>query len=116
MIRNSNSLRPAVVANGASLSGVVAVDLDQYLVAIEMPTTWTAANLTFQVSVDGTTYRNLYNNSGSETTVTAGADRVIHVDREQFVGIHYLKVRSGTAGVPVNQGGDRTINLVFVNN
>jgi hypothetical protein len=29
-----------------------------------------------------------------------------------WVGVRFLRIRSGTAGTPVNQGGARTITLV----
>jgi hypothetical protein len=29
-----------------------------------------------------------------------------------WIGVRYMKVRSGTSGTPVNQGGARTITLV----
>lgn len=100
------------IANGASLSD--AGNLGPFrLVGIVMPATWTAANLTFQVSDDaGTTYNNLYDDLGTEVTVTAAASRYIALDPAVFAGINYLKVRSGTSGSAVNQGGDRTITLV----
>lgn len=108
----ARSLTLAVITSGVSLS--TAVNIDPYrLVGIAMPATWTAANLTFQASHDnGTTYNNLYDDLGTEMTVTAAASRYITLDPAVFAGINYLKVRSGTSGTPVNQGGDRTITLV----
>jgi hypothetical protein len=77
-----------------------------------MPAAWTAASLTFQGSADGTTYGDLYD-AGTEMSTAAGASRVIHLDWTKFVGLRFLKIRSGTTGVPVNQGGDRVLTLVL---
>lgn len=103
--------QPVTIANGASLSDAIRPN-GAAMVGIEMPATWTTANLTFQVSVDGTTYNNLYDSTGTEVTVTAAASRYIQLNPASFEGFLYVKVRSGTSGTPVNQGGARTIKVV----
>lgn len=101
----------ATIANGQSLSD--AIDLGGLrLVSIVMPSAWTAANLTFQVSHDGTTYNNLYDAGGSEVTTTAAASRYIYLDPAFWSGIRFLKVRSGTSGAAVAQGAERLVTLV----
>lgn len=103
--------RAVTIDAGSALSA--AVDLDGVaLVGIQMPASWTAANLTFQVSADGVTYADLYNQSGSEVVVTAAANRYIALDPTLFQGIRRLKIRSGTSGTPVNQAASRTLLLV----
>ena len=103
------SLASATIANAASLSG--AVRLSGTLTGIQMPASWTAANLTFQVSVDGDTYQNVYDSSGSEFVVTAAAARYIPLNPADFIDGRWLKVRSGTSGTPVNQGAERVVQL-----
>lgn len=101
----------ATIASAASLSG--AVDLAaSALAGLQMPAAWTAANLTFQVSFDGTTYADLYDSLGTEYTVTASTSRFIALPASDFLGARYLKIRSGTAAVPVAQGASRDIQLV----
>lgn len=102
------------IANGASLSG--AIDCSEGRPArIVIPSAWTTANLTFQTSYDGTTYNDLYDAFGTEYTVTVGgASRGIILPLADFIGVRYLKVRSGTTGTPVTQGADRTLKLVLV--
>jgi hypothetical protein len=101
----------ATIANGASLSA--AADLGQKtLVGIEMPAGWTAANLTFQVSDDNVTYNDIYDNAGIELTMIAAASRYIIATPANWIGVRYVKVRSGTAGSPVNQGAARDIKLI----
>lgn len=105
------SVLGTTIASGGSLSG--ALDLgNQRLSRIAMPAAWDAASLTFQTSPDGVTYNNLYDSSGNEYTVTAAASRAILVNYIDFVGIRYLKIRSGTSAVPVNQTADRALSLV----
>jgi hypothetical protein len=99
-----------VIANGTSLSAAIDVD-DQRPARIQMPGTWDAANLTFQTSIDNVTFANLYDSFGNEYTVQAAASREILLPFVDFVGIRYLKVRSGTSGTPVSQTADRTLLL-----
>lgn len=89
-------------ALGASFIG------DGRLVAIQMPAAWTAANLTFQGSMDGATYCDMYDNSGTEVNIPAGASQYILIPDLKAA---WIKVRSGTTGTPVNQGADRVIQL-----
>lgn len=103
--------RSVQIPANAALSD--AIDLDGVtLVGIQMPSAWDAANLTFQVSVDGSTFANLYDQAGSEVTVNASAGRYIVVDHLTFLGIRYLKVRSGTSAAPVNQTASRVLTVV----
>ena len=100
----------ATIANGQSLSA--AIDLKgRPLIGIVIPAAWTAAKRTFQVSLDGTTYNNLYNLQGDELTSEASTNRFIAMTQFEFLPVRYVKVRSGTSAVPVNQGAARTIIL-----
>jgi hypothetical protein len=99
------------IANGASLSNEVDLET-KTLIAIDMPASWTAANLTLQASVDNSTWDNVFDSLGTEVTITAAASRFILLNPADFVSVRYLKVRSGTSGTPVNQGGARTITLI----
>lgn len=97
------------ILNGGSLSA--AIDVGQLRAArVQIPALWTTANLTFQTSIDGVTYADLYDGS-LEYTITAAASREILLPIADFLGIRYLKIRSGTSGTPVNQVADRTLLL-----
>lgn len=99
------------IENGGSLSG--AVDLGgRKLVAIVMPDTWTAAALTFQASPDGTNFFNVYDGP-TERNLTVAASYYSALNIADWVGIRWLKIRSGTAASAVNQAGDRTLTLVI---
>jgi len=106
-----NNLVSATIANAASLSGAVFLGSGT-LIRIQMPTGWTAASLTFQVSEDGVTYQNHYDDAGNEVTLTVAASRSVQVTPDSLQGALYLKVRSGTSGSAVNQGAERVLTLV----
>lgn len=99
----------ATIANGASLSGALDAGAGSRPVRIDMPAAWTAASLTFQGSNDGVTFRDLYDKTGAEYTVAASANQAIILPLADFIGIRRFKIRSGTAGAPVNQGGARSL-------
>ncbi len=109
------TLNPATFAAGASLSGPVPLGA-LTLVGISMPSVWTAAGLTFQVSPDGgTTWQELYDGSGNEVTIVAAAGQfVTPLADPSYIwrGINMVRVRSGTLAAPVNQAASAVINLV----
>jgi len=81
-------------------------------VRLEVPTI-VAASLTFQLSEDGATYRNLYDEFGGEVTVTASTgNRIIRLNPGEFWNTLHMKIRSGTAGTPVTQTSAVTIGIV----
>lgn len=113
-VKGANSVsETATIANGASLSG--AVDCGSARLAlIVMPAAWTTADLTFQESADGVTYVDKYDAFGAEyTVVCGGTSRSLTINLVDFIGTRYLKVRSGTTGTPVVQGGARDLTLVL---
>ena len=56
--------RTATIAISTSLSAAIALPPGWYPAAILMPAAWTAADLTFQLSLDGTTFADLYDEAG----------------------------------------------------
>lgn len=109
-----------IIANGTALSA--AIDLTPYTqsgaptaVAIIMPAAWTTASITLQGSTDGcTTFHNIFVQGGTEYTVTSpDATEYIILSPADLVGLNCLKIRSGTAGSPVNQGAARTMGIVL---
>src|SRR5512140_2312685 len=104
------------MASGTALSGAIPLD-GQLLAGVGIPASaaWTDANLTFQVSVDGgATYYDLWKD-GAEYTVTVPTGRAnatfVDLPPADFSAFTHFKVRSGTAGTPVNQGADRTLQI-----
>jgi hypothetical protein len=104
----------ATIASGASVSSLVTLPNRCMPTAIVIPGTWTTANLTFQVTLDGgTSYGNRRDEFGSEVaaTVTAAGD-VIDLPPAQWFWVKTFRIRSGTSGTPVNQGGARTLTVL----
>lgn len=98
------------ILSGQSLSD--ALDLKgRILTGVFLPAAWTAANLTFQASPDGGTYYDAWDQA-LEITVSAAASRFVAIDAQLFLGVRFLKVRSGTSGTPVAQGADRALILM----
>jgi hypothetical protein len=107
------------IASGQSLSGAAGIG-DYAVVGVIMPVAWDAANLTFQGAQESSgTFGNLYDEAGSELTVTAAAGRSIVMTgtkKDVLGGFPWIKVRSGTSGAPVNQTANRTIILLLKKN
>ncbi len=103
------------IANGASLSGT-SIDLTaKSLIGISMPAAWTAAGLSFEVSVDaGGTWQPLVDSTNLERTLTVVAAKFITVDPTWFMGAPLLRLRSGTSAAAVNQGASRDFKLTTV--
>lgn len=116
LAKNSTATKTVTIAAGATgLSGEV--DLQGYqMAAIQMPDTWTAANITFQAATaSGGTFQNVYDDFGGEVTVIAAASRCITIDLAalKLAALRYIKLRSGTAAVPVDQTAPRTLTLIL---
>ena len=107
--------KDVVIAINQSLSAEV--DLEGFtLAAILMPSAWDAAGLTFQAAdVTGGTFRDVYDDAGNEVAVSAAASRAIGIDllAGAVAALRFIKLRSGTTGVPVTQTAARTLTLVL---
>lgn len=89
------------------------IDLgDNRLIAIIMPSAWTAATITFQASKDGVTFKDVILWDGGEIEYTVDVDQWIIVEPIHFAGMKFIKIRSGTSATPVSQLAERTIELV----
>lgn len=99
----------------ASISGDVDLGLMR-LSRIVIPAGWTPANITLQTSYDGMDWSStgLYDSSGSEYTITAAAARSIIVPLADMLSVRYLRIRSGSAAMPVPQTAARALVLVLV--
>jgi hypothetical protein len=100
-IARGTSISAYVVCGGLHLSGII------------MPSAWTPADITFQGSIDGENYYNIYDAAGNEYDILVDAGRYILLDVQAFRTPLYLKIRSGTASVSVTQSDDRVITLLF---
>jgi len=102
-----------VIADEASLSDSQEVGSGE-IAGLAVPTIVSAA-LTFQGSVDGTTFFDLYDNDGTtETAIGASTGGRFFAAPAALSSVPYLKVRSGTSAAAVNQtSGPITITVVF---
>ncbi|CAB4126748.1 hypothetical protein UFOVP78_14 [uncultured Caudovirales phage] len=82
------------------------------LVGIIAPAAWTAAALTFQVSADNVAFYDLYDTAGAEVSIVVTAGKYLALPAAALSGLDYIKLRSGTAGAPVNQAADRAFTLI----
>lgn len=101
-ISSGQSLSPSVDLGGLRLFGIV------------MPSAWTTANLTFQMSQDGgVTWNNMYDTNGTEIVAQASTSRYIAFDPILFSGVQMLRLRSGTSSSAVAQGSDRVLQILL---
>jgi hypothetical protein len=103
------------ISSGASLAAAGLDIQDRAIVGIDMPAAWTTANLTFQTSDDNSTFQDLYDETGSEYTVTAAPARNIVLVNSLPMGHRYVKVRSGTSASAVVQTADRVLKVLTTN-
>lgn len=108
-------LNGPIIAAGQSLSdGLDCTDGD--IVRITMPSTWTGANLTFQISSDGAGYNDLYRADGTEVVipVVPGTAVVVAGLGDILKAFAWLKVRSGTRQFPVVQAAQRDFAVAII--
>ena len=102
----------ATIPAGAALSSVA--DLRAGTPALLLtPDDWSAANASFQVSTDGTTFVDLTDAEGVETHLSMGPGRAILLAPELLQAMSYLRIRSGLSAHPVPQQADRAFTIVL---
>jgi hypothetical protein len=102
------------IPNGQSLSGSIILT-NKSLVGISMPASWTAAGLSFEISIDGgSNWQPLVDSTNTERTLTVAAGKFITLDPTWFMGGPLLRLRSGTSAAAVNQGASRDFKLTTV--
>lgn len=103
--------KTAAIANGASLSA--AAELKQLkTLAFVTDAAWDTNAVTFQGSYDGTNFFNLWNDQGEYSIAAVPASTYVSINIGVFLGLHSVKVRSGTSAAAVNQNGATTITLI----
>ena len=107
-VRKTSEALNVTIANGASISAGDNLN-GRTVTGIYMPAGWTAAGITFQVSNDGVTWSNLFGAAAELALTSAAAGVYIAVDPLSFLGVSWLRVRSGTAGTPVVQAAQRDL-------
>ena len=89
------------------------------LVGLQMPSPWTAANITFLGTatfddnlVSPSIWDPVYSSNGDEVEVMVSNSRIIGIDPKIMLPFRFLRLRSGTSATPVNQVAARTILLI----
>jgi len=101
------------IANTASVSDGLYLE-GRIPVALGLPAAWTAAGITFQVSLDRmASWLDLYGLDGLEVTIaTPAVDCCYALAAEQFLGATHLRIRSGDSAGPIAQGAERILTLM----
>lgn len=99
---------------GANVSGTI--DMRQYtMMIIQMPGLWTAADIGFHVSPNGTSgFQPLYDDLGNIVMVDGPAVNRSYQAPPELGGCGYVRLWSQNgAGVNVNQAGARSITITL---
>lgn len=80
---------------------------------VVLPDVFTGTQLSFQVSIDGTSYHNLYSGAG-EVLLPVAAGVGVPLVPGWFAGLHSVKFRSGTAAAPTAEGAARELTVFGV--
>jgi hypothetical protein len=85
-----------------------------YFARIQMPSLWTPANLSFQISDDGVTYWDLVDKTGAEAMlpVRVGSAMMIRIEPWSSA-IGWWKFRSGSCLRAVTQEAARTFKVTL---
>jgi hypothetical protein len=118
MVEGLRNKHAPVIANGAAVS--TAINLaGGTLVAIQLPAAWTAADITFEGSFDGTTWAPVFDDASAEVkiaaaTVAAQVGRILVSAGvlSKLAALPMFRIVSGVAGTQVNQGAARSFVVV----
>lgn len=100
-----------LIANGQSVSTAPLLG-GRIITGVYMPSGWTAAGLSFQVSIDGSAWASVYT-ATAEFVATVAAGLYIAIDPMIFRGATHVRLRSGVVALPVAQLADRTVTLML---
>jgi hypothetical protein len=101
------------IAAGASLSGASAAHPGKHLFGVVTASTWDAAKITFQVSMDGVAWFNLRDKTAEYEIAAITGAAAVGLDLGIFYPWNYVKVRSGTSAAATNQVDATIVTLVF---
>lgn len=119
---SSSTTAPATLDRSTSsttiLSGTsvtTTIDLsEQSLLGFTIPSAWTTAALSIEVSTNGSEWCTPYDSSGSKVGVidTPSVNSAYGVDIPSFLAWRFIRFRSGVLSAAVNQAADRVIKYV----
>ena len=109
------SLPQVIIPAGQAVSNAVLIG-SGVIVGIIIPAAWTAAQLTFLVSLDGVNYYQMVDSTGTNVVSvnTPTINTFVAVAHfELFRGAIYIQLQSGTTAAQVNQTLAAQITLVI---
>jgi hypothetical protein len=116
----SLSVVNATISAGQALSSAADASGCTRIARIVMPSAWSSgASLTFQLSVDGVNYHDLHHVDPNtyfpyEVNVARPpVGGVLTLPAGLGAAVSFVKIRSGTAALPVTQQADRQFELVL---
>ena len=96
----NTSLSSSIFLDGGVVDGIL------------MPAAWTAATISFEGSMDNVNFFEVGDGT-AEISLTADAGWIIVIPPHKLNGAgRYIKIRSGTSAVPVNQNAERTMTVL----
>lgn len=111
------------IANNTAVTDDLNLAFGERVVAVETPAVWTAADIVFQVSRDGTTFKDLKDIGATLlrcTTIATGAAELRSVANyltamDLPLGPNKMRLRScnTASAADVNQGGARVVHVLL---
>lgn len=96
----------ATILNGQTTSD--SIDLQgRGLVGLILPAAFTGSAITFQMSLDGSTFYNVYNAANTQLSMTVTQGRAYLFNPGDLLSVRYIKLVSGSS-----EGGNRSITLI----
>ncbi|MDH4163325.1 MAG: hypothetical protein OEW15_11650 [Nitrospirota bacterium] len=92
------TLSGAALAGGTATQTVSTINTNGLtLVGIQLPAAFTSTTLTFNASIDGSTWQQVYSTtSGTALSYTVAQGRYIAIDPAPFYGVKYLQIKTGS--------------------
>ena len=84
----------ATISGTGTLSGAVALDYKSSVVGVITGTGWAAATFGLSVSMDGTSYADLYSSDGIFVTGTMTGAAAVAINPQLTAGWRYTKIKS----------------------
>lgn len=106
MARNLALTDTVTIASSGSTSTSITMQGGRVPIAILTPAALTGTAFTFECSVDGTNFYDLYN-GGTEYSLTVAANRYIALNPDVFQGVRYVRIVSGST-----EAASRTIYVI----
>jgi hypothetical protein len=110
-----NSITQTVtIGAGASLSGASSKYPGYRLFGVLTASTWDAAKISFQVSMDGTNYFVLKPKGTEYECAAVTGAAAVPIEPQYFLPWDYVKIQSGISTAATNQADATVVTLVFM--